>query len=88
MKYSFKIGDVEYQLISRQWYLASMNVVYKALSLNRKIDQSKDFSKLESFCDFLKKPTYSVGQYVKEIYMRTENTTVWGALLKYCPSVE
>lgn len=88
VEYFFRSRDVEYQLICRQWYLASWSVVYRSVILDKYVESYANFNKLESFYNFLQNPTYNMGQYIKEIYLNTNCTMIWDAILKYCATLE
>lgn len=80
--------QLEYQLLNRHWYHASMKVVYKKIYLNESLDDYENYDKVESFLSLSRNPLYNFEQYMKEVWLESRNTIIWGALLKHCPNFE
>lgn len=76
------------QLVNKHWYYASINTVYKSITLKLKGKDFLDWEKLDSFCQVFK--NMAIGPCVKEFTFHRfrDNLYLLGLIMKYCPNLE
>jgi hypothetical protein len=68
---SQKVNYLEYQLVNKWWFFASLSVVYKEINIKYELLNNEE--NIESLCSLLKYNKYNIGLYVKSIHIQPEN---------------